>query len=243
MEFPRTAAAAGADDFGVRTDRYQVMDATQLLLIRHAESQWAATGQFQGQLDPPLSDVGRQQARLLARRLAGEGLGAVYCSDLSRAAETAALVSEGRSLLIRRSAALREVHLGDWQGLTAAQIAARYPEPYRLWRRDSVTNRPPGGERIEAVQERSLWVAHQVLAAHRGETVVIVAHSGPLRCILCGLLELPLATYSRLRLDHASLTRLRVERSFARLEGLNDRGHLDWEDLKPEGLEIRVQEQ
>src|SRR6185369_1281741 len=97
-----------------------------------------------------------EQARRVAAALAGEGIRAVYSSDLRRARQTAEMIAAALGLPVRLDPALRELNLGEWQGLTAPEIEARYPEAHRRWREDSVTHRPPGGETLAALQERAL---------------------------------------------------------------------------------------
>ena len=98
------------------------MSETALLLIRHAASSWNALGRWQGHGDPPLSDRGRAQANALARELAREAINILVSSDLRRAAETAAILGEVRGLRPELKPRLRELDVGDWEGLTRDQI-------------------------------------------------------------------------------------------------------------------------
>ena len=202
-------------------------ETTRLLLIRHGETAWNAEGRIQGQLDPPLSDRGKRQAALLAERLAREEIAAVYSSDLGRARATAEVMAAALRLPVELAPGLREAHFGQWQGLTGAEIRMEYPEEYRLWREDSLAHRPPCGERIEALQERSLAAADEILEAHVGQSVAVVAHGGPIRCLVCGLLELPLALYPRLRVDNGGITRIWVGERGPVLASFNDTCHLE----------------
>src|SRR5579859_7240063 len=108
---------------------------SRLLLIRHAESAWNEMGRLQGQLDSPLSPLGRRQAELLARRLAGRRPAAFYSSDLNRALETTQPLRDRWELAAVPHPGLREVNLGEWQGLDRKQIAARYPDRWAAWQR------------------------------------------------------------------------------------------------------------
>src|SRR2546425_2921355 len=98
---------------------------TELLLVRHGETDWNREGRFQGHADPPLNDLGRKQAAELAATLAGEEVTAVYASPLRRAFETAELIASARGLRPVPVEALREVDVGSWQALAPAQVAAR----------------------------------------------------------------------------------------------------------------------
>src|SRR5512133_1433936 len=101
---------------------------TELLLVRHGETNWNRERRFQGHADPPLNDAGREQARELAETLAGEGIDAIYTSDLQRARETAEILAArfGSEVVALRE--LREIDVGDWQGLTWPEIEERHPD-------------------------------------------------------------------------------------------------------------------
>lgn len=198
---------------------------TQLLLIRHGETQWNFDNRVQGHLDIPLTDKGRQQARLLAEWLAFEPIAAVYSSDLCRASETASIIAGERAPHYLETR-LREAAFGDFQGLTTPEIAARYPEAYHAWRRDAVRNRPPGGETLEDLGERCMAALREIAEKHPGETVAVVAHGGPIRVMVCGALELGLAIYPKLRVENTSLSRILFTERGSVLASFNETSHL-----------------
>src|SRR5207248_2072590 len=96
---------------------------TTLLLVRHGETDWNAAGRLQGHTDRPLNDYGRQQARELGDRLAGDRIAAVYASDLVRARETAEILGERLGLVVVLDPDLREKNWGTWEGLTGDERA------------------------------------------------------------------------------------------------------------------------
>jgi broad specificity phosphatase PhoE len=154
---------------------------TELLLVRHGETAWNAERRFQGHADPPLNDVGRRQARVLADELAGERIDAVYASDLARARETAAIVAERRGIPVVALPELREIDVGEWQGLTWPEIEERYPEGVRAWHETGA-----GWERGETYDElgaRILAVLRRIAQDHAGERVLVVGHGGTVRAI------------------------------------------------------------
>lgn len=149
----------------------------RILLLRHGQSEWNAQGRWQGQEDPPLTDLGRQQARHAGDRL--RHVEVVVASDLQRAAETAAIMAGcWGGEVDHHDVRLRERHAGPWQGLTHTEIEHRWPG----WI-DSL-RRPPGYEPDELVANR----AREALAdlAHRycGATVLAVSHSGTIRSVM-----------------------------------------------------------
>ncbi|MCW2581003.1 MAG: hypothetical protein JWR82_2604 [Blastococcus sp.] len=156
-----------------------VLSIPRLILWRHGRTRWNAAGRFQGQLDPPLDDVGRRQAAVAAPHLiATTGLSAsdtvVVSSDLIRAAETAATLSDLLGVPLRLDKRLREHGMGTWEGLTRSEVADRYPEQYADW----LAGRPVrgrGGEEASAVGERALAALVELEPA---ATVVVVSHGG-----------------------------------------------------------------
>jgi broad specificity phosphatase PhoE len=150
---------------------------TELLLVRHGETDWNAVGRLQGHTDRPLNDFGRRQARELAAGLAGQRLDAIYSSDLSRARETAEIVGERLGLPVTLDPDLREKDWGNWEGLTAAE-------------RDRVEF---VGESTRAHQERMLRALARISAQHPDQgTVLVVTHGGSMRRVQTAALGMAL---------------------------------------------------
>jgi broad specificity phosphatase PhoE len=144
---------------------------TQILLVRHGQSEWNALGRWQGQADPALSDVGRQQAFTAARRLGSVDV--IVSSDLQRASETAQIISGqlgvGPVVIDPR---LRERDVGEWSGLTHEQIEDQWPG-YLDERRY-----PPGWEYNDVVLPRLYAVLDEIAETYEGGEVVVIAHGG-----------------------------------------------------------------
>jgi alpha-ribazole phosphatase len=200
---------------------------TQLVLVRHAETAWNRDRRIQGHTDIALSPRGHEQARGLGLRLAREPIRAVYASDLSRARETAEPLAAALGIPVRTTPLLREVGFGAWEGLTIAEVEAGWPDEYAAWRQDSVSYRPPRGERIEELQRRTLAAVAEIVSAYPGESVAVVAHGGSVKSILCGLMGFPLSVWRRLRVDNASISRLVFGPLGPTLTLYNDTSHLD----------------
>ena len=144
---------------------------TRVLLVRHGQSEWNAIGRWQGQADPPLSDLGRRQAREAARAIGA--VDAVWSSDLQRAAETAAIISADIGVgPVVLDPDLRERDAGEFSGLTRAEIEQRFPGYL------SDHRRPPGWEPDEHLLDRALGVMHEIATAVPGGDVVAVTHGG-----------------------------------------------------------------
>ncbi len=158
-----------------------------MLLVRHGQSEWNAAGRWQGQADPPLSDLGRLQARLAAHALPGVVGGtvdAVYASDLRRAAETAHVIAAelalGEVVLDR---GLRERDAGEWSGLTREEIDARYPgylDPPedRSGFAPTERKRPPGWEHDDRLLARAEEALLRIAGRVGGGDVLVVTHGG-----------------------------------------------------------------
>jgi probable phosphoglycerate mutase len=150
----------------------------ELILVRHGETDWNRDNRYQGHADPPLNETGRAQARELARKLEMLELGAIYTSDLRRAAETAEIIHEGRDIPLTRDAGLREVDVGSWSGLTRAEIEERFP-----------SEATHDGETRDAHSERVVRAVTSIAARHEGARILIVSHGGSLRALLAHALQ------------------------------------------------------
>jgi broad specificity phosphatase PhoE len=153
---------------------------TRILLVRHGESEWNAAGRWQGWADPPLTPLGRAQALAAARSLSGVDV--VVSSDLRRAVATAEAMAGVLGLApVHRHAGLRERDVGEWTGLTRAEIDTRWPG----WRDWAVTDsgfiEPPGGEAHEGFLERTVDAVGRVAKEYDGRVVVAVTHGGLIR--------------------------------------------------------------
>jgi probable phosphoglycerate mutase len=157
----------------------------RMLLIRHGQSTWNATGRWQGQADPPLSDLGRLQAKLAAAAVpdaVGGSLTAVWASTLQRAAETARIIAAELDLDVHLDKGLRERNAGEWSGLTREEIEERYPgylDPAggRSGFAPSKRKRPPGWERDDDLHARASAALARI-AEHATGDVLVVAHGG-----------------------------------------------------------------
>jgi len=165
-------------------NRARVVSEPALLLIRHAESSWNATGRWQGHGDPPLSDRGVAQANALARELARESIDVLVSSDLRRAAETAAVLGQARGLRPKLDPRLRELDLGDWEGLTRGQIERTAGDVLRRFDAGDLEVRPGGGENLREIAQRACSVVSEVVDAHPGRRLAVVTHLGVIRALI-----------------------------------------------------------
>jgi broad specificity phosphatase PhoE len=155
---------------------------TTIHLARHGETDWNRELRWQGHSNPPLNERGRRQARALADALEGTSLAAVYSSDLRRASETAEIVALRLGLPVSVDPALREIDVGSWEGLTLAEIEARFPEAVDRWERRGAHGWD-GGETHDQMAARVHDAVHSIAAGHEGEEILVVTHGGPIRAL------------------------------------------------------------
>lgn len=153
-----------------------------MLLVRHGQSTWNAEHRWAGQADPPLTAAGRVGVARLAEHLVGRGLAGVATSDLCRASETAAIVSEGLGIgSIRIDERLRERRCEPWSGLTSVEIEAGYPGMLASWRRGDLRELPEPSEPWEAFAHRVLSGLVALASSH--ERWLVVSHAGVFRVV------------------------------------------------------------
>lgn len=181
---------------------------TTLYVIRHGQVAKSRPHSYNGQLDVPLSVIGVQQMERLADWAASLGTDAIYCSDLRRTVEGAQSVSRRCTVPVSATPLLREKHFGKWEGLTYEEAEARFPSEWQAWLADPADARPPGGETYREVEARVVPFARRVVCDHIGQTVLILAHGGVNRVILCRALGLSLHRVFRIEQDYACVNRI-----------------------------------
>jgi broad specificity phosphatase PhoE len=196
----------------------------RLLLARHGLTTANQQHRYIGSSDPSLSDDGMAQAAALAVRLTEERLAAIFCSPQRRARETAAAVAEACGLRVQIEPNLREIDFGCWEGLTRAEILARYPGQMQAWEDDpSAEPAAHGGESLSRVARRARAAYENITGRHgNGEVVLLVAHGGVLQALLCEALGPPLRARWSYLLEAASLSELQVFEGQSVLVSLNE---------------------
>ena len=199
---------------------------SRLLLVRHGDTELNSAERYWGHTDVELSAAGLRQAERLRDRLATQKIDAVYSSDLKRASVTAETIASGHKLAVKTCAELREVNFGELEGLTFDEVSQLYPEVTRLWVERNPELKYPGGESIDKFSKRVSKFLRRLEEHAEDETILIVAHSGVLRTLICLLLDIELQRRWQFRLDFASLSIIETYRQGAVLSLLNDVSHL-----------------
>jgi probable phosphoglycerate mutase len=219
-----------------------------LVLLRHGESTYVAEGRFQGRHDPPLSETGRRQAALAGARLARPAASPalplpatppveIVHSPLERAAATAraavsarAAVRDARPVPLRPDDGFVEIGQGEWEGLTAAAVHARWGDRVESWRRDPLAASAPGGEHLTDVAARVGPALDRLIANLSGPSsgsepwTIVVAHDGVFKVVLLSLFGLELDRFwtFAFALAGISVVELREGRAVLRAHGLTE---------------------
>lgn len=197
----------------------------KLILVRHGETQRNREGLIQGISDLPLNEKGRKQAEALGRALAKERIDAIYSSPLKRALETARAIARFHRLGVRKDEGLREMDVGELDGLSYSELMARYPEFMKKWMEDVSELKMPGGEYIYQLQER-VWASIQrMVARHPQEVVVAATHNFAIQSIICKTLDAKLDNFRRVRQDVGAFSVLEFGETGPLLLSLNERCH------------------
>jgi probable phosphoglycerate mutase len=155
---------------------------TRICFARHGETDWNAERRMQGHIDIPLNSHGQVQAQRLAQSLqhAGHTFDHLYSSDLQRAADTAKQVSNALELSITIDPIFRERHVGVLQGLRLDDAPHEVPDVWQAHLARDIQHDLGGGESIQAFHERAQRALAMLVAAHRGQTILVVSHGGTL---------------------------------------------------------------
>jgi probable phosphoglycerate mutase len=198
-----------------------------MILVRHGQSTWNREHRIQGQLDPPLSVEGRRQAALLARRLAGRPLAGFYASDLKRAFETAEAIGALVDLTPEPTPGLREIYLGDWEGLRTDDIAHRFPDAWARWGHEPDWDLVPGGEGAVRFEARVVATLDEILGRHSHGDVLVVTHGGVIQVALHRVIGRPSRGLFPFKIQNASISLIEVRDGRMVIGGSNDVGHLE----------------
>jgi len=173
----------------------------RLYLVRHGETETSARHVYSGQADIPLTDAGREQARLAAENLAGAGVDAVYSSPLSRAVETARAIGRATGAPLRIDERLIAGDYAPLEGLDREGARERFGSAFEDYRSDPFGSPVPGMEPLERALERATRATSEALATSR--CPVLVGHQGILRLVLVALGRIEPSAFFSTRLQEA----------------------------------------
>jgi probable phosphoglycerate mutase len=200
---------------------------TLLIAIRHGETEWNSEGRFQGHLNSVLNEEGLAQAQALGERLAAERFDLLLSSDLGRALETASAIAmrSGHEIVVEPR--LRERRMGIFQGLTPAEVQARYPGEYARFNSRDPDYVIPQGESMRQLLERSVACFTELAERHAGLTLATVTHGGVLAMLYRHAMAMPLDTPRDFALHNTGVNRFRHRSGAWQLQSWGDIAHLD----------------
>jgi broad specificity phosphatase PhoE len=195
----------------------------RLLLARHGETDYNRRWRYQGRIDLRLNQAGLLQAERLRHRLSREPIDVIYTSKLKRAEDTAGIIARGRGLRVVPCENLAEIDFGKFEGMTYAEIVKSYPD----WQPSDSSFTAYGGESLEQLARRIRAFENELRSDNPADAnILIIAHSGSLRVLLCVLLGIDIENWLRFCLTPASLTAVEDFGQKPVLTLLNDVSHL-----------------
>lgn len=200
---------------------------TEVILVRHGETEWNASGKFQGCTDISLSKEGIIQARCVKERFNGD-FNCIYASPLKRAYKTAEIITEGTAMTPIISNNIREINFGKWEGLTIKEIELNFEKEFKLWRKDEINGNLVGGDL--SIRNASLRAKNEILKIvkeNKGKKIIIVAHGGIIKAGLIGIFDWKMNMYHRIIFGNTSVSKLVFDEELnPMLVFLNDLSHL-----------------
>ena len=209
---------------------------TRLLIVRHAESAFNDQNRIQGHQDSRLTFKGLYQAQHLARKIKKIKIDKIYSSDLGRAYATTLEITRHTKLPIVRDPLLREIHLGDWEGMTHEEVDKLYDKGYQKWLKKPSSIKIPKGEGIEHFKKRVVGRVRSIARVNCGKSVLIVTHGGVITALLADWLKADFDhLLLNLRIDNTSITTADETDKRVRLHCINDTSHLFRQRRPPAG--------
>jgi len=200
---------------------------THLLAIRHGETEWNSEGRFQGHLNSTLSREGLAQAQALGEYLARERFDLLLSSDLGRALQTAAAIAGRTRHTIVVEPRLRERNMGIFQGLTPAEVQARYPDEFARFKTHDPDYVIPQGESMRQLLKRCIACFAELARRHAGLTLATVTHGGVLAMLYRHARAMPLDAPRDFALHNTGINRLRHRLGAWEVQSWGELGHLE----------------
>jgi len=198
---------------------------TKLILIRHGETEWSYQKRYCGFTDIDLNEKGRWQARKLYQRLCGEKIHKVYSSDMKRTVQFAMTVF--KDMAPEELLHLREMSFGIFEGLTYGDIMEKYPQVYGRWLENPLHIIIPQGESLHSLARRVRKAVRRILSQNSNSTVAVFTHAGPIRVIICDVLELDLREIRQIEQDLAGISIIEYVQGSGKIHLLNDISYLN----------------
>lgn len=200
----------------------------RILLIRHGETEWNRLRRFQGHSDLPLNSKGQSQVKALAQALKNNTINAIYSSPLKRAVETAIHIGTFHpSTPLIKETGLKEMNLGEFEGIEAQHWAAQHQEFRKAWEENPADLAMPGGESLREVQMRAIDALERISESHEPDsTLLICSHTFVIVSLLCFVSKIPLNQFREFRQNTAALNIFYKNGMDYQVKRINDCRHL-----------------
>ena len=203
----------------------------KFFVVRHGETEWNKLGRFQGHTDISLNDRGLSQARETAVASEDWGYTAIYSSPLVRTVQVAEEIAKVTPMLVSQEPGLKELSLGDLEGVTGEEMRNDWPALFAAWRTDPEKMSMPNGESLGELRDRTWQVILDIEQKHSSDdSIVVISHNFAIRSIVNELLGMPLAYFHRMSLNLASVCTFDSDERGRRLTGYNSTSHLSPEN-------------
>lgn len=199
---------------------------SQILLIRHGQTDWNRVERFRGRADLDLNQTGLRQAQAIAERAAPLNIAFLYSSPLRRAWRTAEIISKRLGLTPQPSESLLDIDYGEWEGLSPTEAEIKYPELYALWRESPHQVKFPGGESLAEVERRAAAFLKSLREQHPEQTIGLVSHKIVCQVLICHILGLELSHLWQIEQEVATINFFIKQGSFLIATHLNETCHL-----------------
>ncbi|MFC2013304.1 histidine phosphatase family protein [Chloroflexota bacterium] len=198
---------------------------TEIILVRHGETEWNVAEVFRGRIDVELNENGIKQAELLAEHLSNVKIDAIYSSPLKRALKTAEMTAGYHKLDVEVAPGLVDFNYGEWQGLPHQEVKDKNKELYTEWTINPHQVKIPSGESLADVRDRTTGVVDNVIAKYKG-TVALISHRVVNKVLICALLGLDNSHFWNIRLDTCGITNFTYKDGHFVLTKHNDTSYL-----------------
>jgi len=199
---------------------------TKILIIRHGETDWNRSQIFRGTYDIPLNENGRKQAKLVAKALEGIKIDAAYTSPLSRAKESAEIITANHDICPVIDDAFIDMDYGEWTGKEDSFVAKNWPDEHSAWTTKPHTVKPPNGTTLEEVFNNSFGAMEKLAKKHDGETIAIFAHRVVNKLLVIGALSLGLERFPFIIQGNCCINEFERIQSGYLIRSINDVSHI-----------------
>ena len=199
----------------------------RIYMLRHGQSEGNNTGIIQGRKDTSLTDLGIEQAKLVAERLKDIDIDKIYTSELSRAKDTADIIGKAKNIEVEVIPEFYELSFGLWEGVDFQIVKTKYKEDFELWKKSPHLFKKEGFEGLQAAKERMLRGLDKVREKDNHENILIVSHGSSLKSLLIGLLDLDNSIYKHLVMANTGLSLIEFGDYNNIIRFYNDYSHLN----------------